>query len=363
MLVDPETWDLVQHVDSVLAKVTDGEFQARVMPELMQSTIEITTPVCSSAAEVDVQLRRLRAYVAKLAADDGCRVRLRPTARIRSRSSSGSGSRRRIATASSWISSSTSPGASWSSACTCTPRSTTPDKAIQVVNGLLIHLPEFLALSASSPLWRGEPTGLSSSRQMIFSAFPRSGVPPRFDTYEEFAALVGQLERTGCIADYTHIWWDIRLHPRLGTVELRICDAVTRVEDAVALAAYFQALVKMLCEHVEDGGTVPTFHRILTTENKWLARAARPAGPGDGSRHRAAKQGADRTADPPDGPRPRAARSASSGRNASWRASRRSSRAGTAPRSSSASGTRTATSRRSCRTSRPPQKSASPGAA
>ena len=81
---------------------------------------------------------------------------------------------------------------------------------------------------------------------MVFSAFPRSGVPPRFESYEEFAELVGQLERTGCIADYTHIWWDIRPHPRLGTVELRICDAVTRVEDAVALAAYYQALVKML---------------------------------------------------------------------------------------------------------------------
>jgi carboxylate-amine ligase len=106
---------------------------------------------------------------------------------------------------------------------------------------------------------------------MVFSAFPRSGVPPRFESYDEFAEVVGQLERTGCIADYTHIWWDIRPHPKLGTVELRICDAVTRVEDAVALSAYFQALVKMLCEHVESGGTVPSFHRILTTENKWLA--------------------------------------------------------------------------------------------
>ena len=146
-----------------------------------------------------------------------------------------------------------------------------PDKAIQVANGLIVHLPEFLALSASSPFWRGEPTGLHSSRQMVFSAFPRSGVPPRFESYEAFAEVVGQLERTGCIADYTHIWWDIRPHPRLGTIELRICDAVTRVEDAVALAAYFQALVKMLSEHVESGGAVPSFHRILTTENKWLA--------------------------------------------------------------------------------------------
>ena len=85
---------------------------------------------------------------------------------------------------------------------------------------------------------------------MVFAAFPRSGPPPRFRDYADYAEVVGQLERTGCIADYTHIWWDIRLHPRLGTVEIRICDAVTRVEDAVALAAYCQALVKLLSEQL-----------------------------------------------------------------------------------------------------------------
>ena len=78
-------------------------------------------------------------------------------------------------------------------------------------------------------------------------------------------------EKTGCIADYTHIWWDIRLHPRLGTVEIRVCDAVTRVEDAVALAAFCQALVKHYCERYDRGDEIPSYHRILTTENKWLA--------------------------------------------------------------------------------------------
>ncbi|HMI22110.1 MAG TPA: glutamate-cysteine ligase family protein, partial [Gaiellaceae bacterium] len=73
------------------------------------------------------------------------------------------------------------------------------------------------------------------------------------------------------IADYTHIWWDIRLHPRLGTVEIRVCDAVTRVEDAVALAAFCQALVKHYCERYDRGDEIPSYHRILTTENKWLA--------------------------------------------------------------------------------------------
>jgi carboxylate-amine ligase len=145
------------------------------------------------------------------------------------------------------------------------------EKAIQVVNGLLPQLGPLLALSASSPFWRGEPTGLRSSRQMIFAAFPRSGPPPRFRDYNDYAEVVGQLEKTGCIADYTHIWWDIRLHPRLGTIEVRICDAVTRLEHVVALTAYCQALVKLLAERFERGAEIPSYHRILTTENKWLA--------------------------------------------------------------------------------------------
>jgi carboxylate-amine ligase len=146
-----------------------------------------------------------------------------------------------------------------------------PEKAIQVVNGLLVELPVLLALSASSPFWRGEATGLASTRQLVFAAFPRSGPPPRFRDYADYAEVVGQLEKTGCIADYTHIWWDIRPHPKLGTVEVRICDGVTRVEHAVALAAYCQALVKLYCERFESGEEIPSFHRILTSENKWLA--------------------------------------------------------------------------------------------
>jgi glutamate---cysteine ligase / carboxylate-amine ligase len=146
-----------------------------------------------------------------------------------------------------------------------------PEKAIQVVNALIGHLAELVALSSNSPFWRGEPTGLASSRHMVFAAFPRSGPPPRFRDYADYAEVVGQLERTGCIADYTHIWWDIRLHPRLGTIEIRICDAVTQLEDVVAITAYCQALVKHYSERFDAGEEIRSFHRVLTTENKWLA--------------------------------------------------------------------------------------------
>jgi glutamate---cysteine ligase / carboxylate-amine ligase len=269
MLLDSESFDLVQRIDTVLAAIVGHEDEARMKPELMQSVLEVATPVCHTAADADRELRRLRKGVREIAAQQGLRVgsagthpfslfeRQRITARDRYRALVDQmqyvarrelifGLHVHVAV-------------------------DDPDKAINVVNGVLLDLPLLLALSASSPFWRGEPTGLASTRQPIFAAFPRSGPPPRFRDYAEYAEVIGYLEHTGCIADYTHIWWDIRPHPKLGTVEIRICDSVTRVEDAVAIAAFCQALVKHYCELYDEAGEVPSYHRILTTENKWLS--------------------------------------------------------------------------------------------
>ena len=269
MLLDPESLDLVQHIEMVLDAIQGDELASRLNAELMQSVLEIATPVCSTAGDVMRELSTLRGYVRDVARDQGLRVgsagthpfslfeRQRITAKDRyhalidqlqyvARRELIFGMHIHVAV-------------------------DDPDKAIQIVNGLLPQLAPLLALSASSPFWRGEPTGLASSRQIVFSAFPRSGPPPRFRDYEDYASVVGQLERTGCIADYTHIWWDIRPHPKWGTIEVRICDAVTRLDDAVAIAAYCQALVKQLSERYDAGEEIPSYHRILTTENKWLA--------------------------------------------------------------------------------------------
>ena len=106
-----------------------------------------------------------------------------------------------------------------------------PQTAIQVVRLLRPHIADLIALSASSPFWRALPTGLCSTRHFCSATFPRSGMPPAFRDYGEFAAYVGALERAGVLEDYTRIWWDLRPHPRLGTVEVRAMDAVERVED------------------------------------------------------------------------------------------------------------------------------------
>jgi carboxylate-amine ligase len=268
MLLDGETFDLVQHIDTVLAAVAGGEHEARINAELMQSVLEITTPVCRTAADVGAELRKLRGYVTEIARADGLRVgsagthpfslfelqRITARDRYRNLVDQLQYIARRELIFGMHIHVAVDDA----------------EKAVKVVNGLLPHLGQLLALSASSPFWRGEPTGLASSRQMVFAAFPRSGPPPRFRDYADYAEVVGQLEKTGCIADYTHIWWDIRLHPRLGTIEIRVCDAVTNVEDAVAITAFCQALVKLYCEEYDAKREIASYHRILTTENKWL---------------------------------------------------------------------------------------------
>ena len=269
MILDGETFDLVQHVETVLASVAGHELEPRINAELMQSVLEIATPVCRTPADVAAQLQELRGYVSSVARGHGLRVgsagthpfslfelqRITAKDRYHALVDQMQYIARRELIFGLHVHVAVDDA----------------EKAIQVVNGLIAHLAELVALSASSPFWRGEPTGLRSSRHMVFAAFPRSGPPPRFRDYADYAEVVGQLERTGCIADYTHIWWDIRLHPRLGTIEIRICDAVTHVEDVVAITAYCQALVKHYSERVDAGETVPSYHRILTTENKWLA--------------------------------------------------------------------------------------------
>src|SRR5207248_2659453 len=166
--------------------------ETHINPELMQSVLEIATPVCRTAGDIDRELRRLRAYVTEVAREDNLRVgsagthpfslfeRQRITARDRYRhliDQMQYVARRELIF-----------GLHIHVAVD------DPEKAIQVVNGLLAHLSQLLALSASSPFWRGEATGLSSTRQMVFVAFPRSGPPPRFRDYADYAEVVGQLE-------------------------------------------------------------------------------------------------------------------------------------------------------------------------
>ncbi len=121
-----------------------------------------------------------------------------------------------------------------------------PDEraAVRALDGLREELPLLLALSANSPYWQGRDSGLASARIPVFQAFPRTGTPRAFGTYEAYVEAVDVLIRCDAIPEPTFLWWDARLQPRLGTIEVRIMDAQTRVRDTAALAALVQCLVR-----------------------------------------------------------------------------------------------------------------------
>jgi len=269
MLLEPDGFELVQRVGPILAAEQGGEFSKYLSPELFESVLEIHTAICRDVPSLDRELRRLREHVGEAAANEGLVFasagthpfslfelqRITRRARYRAIVQELQYAARRELIFGLHV----HVGVDGA------------DRAIFVVESLLPHLPELIALSASSPFWRGSETGVASCRQLVFATQPRTGPPPYFAGYEEYAKVVRTLEETGCLDDYTQIWWDIRPHPRLGTVEVRVMDAVSRVEDAAALAAYVQALVKRHAE-AYDGGC-PHHHRALILENRW--RAAR----------------------------------------------------------------------------------------
>ena len=149
----------------------------------------------------------------------------------------------------------------------------TAEQAIAVANALRTWLSELLAASANSPFWHGRDSGLASTRSKVFDAMPRSGIPPAFESFGEFERLVDRGVRTGSFEDYTFIWWDLRPHPRLGTIEVRVCDAQTRLENVAAIVALVQSLVATLAERYDRDGRLEIQPRTLVEENKW--RAAR----------------------------------------------------------------------------------------
>jgi carboxylate-amine ligase len=142
------------------------------------------------------------------------------------------------------------------------------DAAAAVTTAVRTYVPELLALSANSPYWQGHATGLASTRSKVFETMPRSGLPPRLDSFEEFEELVRRGVDAGFFEDYTYLWWDVRPHPKLGTVELRAFDAQTRIESVAAVVALTRCLVAVFAERAPAAQP-----RLFIDENKW--RAAR----------------------------------------------------------------------------------------
>ena len=265
MIVDGETMELANAIEQLL----EGTENGAVRPELMESVCEIATDPHTSVNGAGEQLAELRRHVCELATPKGLAI-----------GSAG-----------------THPFAMWEDQrIVARPRyrdliealrfvarqelifgmhvhvgMDDADKAIHVANGMRVHLPVLLALSANSPYWRAHSTGLMSTRTPIFRAFPRVGVPPHYRDWEDYDQRIGFMVESGVMDDYTYLWYDVRPHPRLGTVEIRVCDSQTRVEHTTGLAALIQAMVKELAEHFDAGRELGNYPWEMLDENKWLA--------------------------------------------------------------------------------------------
>jgi carboxylate-amine ligase len=241
-----------------------------IHPELLQCQVETATPVCNDFGEARAHLRRLRSGLARAGNEFGLSI----------------------------LASGTHPTAEW-------PEQQQTDKERydhvvdelqllafrNLVCGLHVHvgvdddetridvmrrsiplLPIFLALSCSSPFWRGMDSGFASYRLTSYEELPRTGLPPLLESWSEYEAFTEVLQRAGIIANPSYIWWAIRPSHKFPTLELRIADACTRVEDSLTIAALFQSLVRMLVMDRTINAGLTSAERALAKENKWRAQ-------------------------------------------------------------------------------------------
>lgn len=264
MLVDAVSGDLAPAVEQALAAV-DGD--PRFTTELRAAQIEIVTPVCRTVAEACAEIGSARGLLADrlpgllsllAAGTHPCALEPGPlTARDRYLG---------FAKTYPW-------GARRALTCGLHIHVAVPgaDRALAVYNAMRSYLPEIAALAANSPFYAGEDTGLASARAKLCEAFPRTGVPPAVHSWDELASFVEWGKRSHAFPDESVFWWDMRLHPRYGTIEVRVADAQTRIADTGALAALCQALIADLAERHAAGQALPVHDSYRIAENRWLA--------------------------------------------------------------------------------------------
>jgi carboxylate-amine ligase len=269
-LLDPTTLELVPVVERLLEHVGEAD-RGQVKHELMQSVVETSTRVCANVGEAVEDLARLRGIVFDAADRVGAVVASAGTTPVSCWEDQAITDKQRyrdIVAKLQWVARRelifglhVHVGVE------------SADKCMYVFNAIREELPLLLALSANSPFWQGATTGLQSSRIKVFDSFPRSGMPAAMPGgWDEFEALLARGAASGLVPDHTYIWWDVRPHPDFGTIEIRICDAQSRLRDTAALSALVQAMV---ARHGDDfdAGVAPGAHapQLLVEENRWSA--------------------------------------------------------------------------------------------
>ncbi len=268
-LVNRETRDLIKESPPNLLEECTKELEQQVTPEFLQSQIEVGTRVCDSLQEARADVIRLRGCVSRVAANHGLAM----------------------------IAASTHPFARWR-----TQKHTDKERydiiaqdmqgvaSRLLISGMHIHvgidddqlridlmgqatymLPHLLVLSTSSPFWEGQDTGLKSYRVAVWNTFPRTGLPERFKSFVEFQRHIDVLVTSGVIEDRTKVWWDIRPNVRFPTLEMRITDICTRVDDAICVAALYRCWLRMLYRLRMNNQRWRGYANMLINENRWRA--------------------------------------------------------------------------------------------
>ena len=267
-IIDPETRELRSHIQEILGegKVTLKE---QIKPEMHQSVAELGTEICGDITHARAQVIRLRSELAALAAKGGLKIASAGTHPF-----------------SHWFDQHITEGERYATIIRDMQQVARanlifglhvhvgiPDRAtaIHVMNQTRYFLPHLYALSTNSPFWVGRNTGLKGYRLKVFERFPRTGTPDAFESLSEYEDFLKLLIKTGCVDNAKKIWWDIRLHPFFDTLEIRICDAQSRVDDTMALAALIQAIVVKLHKLQRANLSFRIYRRRLIDENRWRA--------------------------------------------------------------------------------------------
>jgi carboxylate-amine ligase len=267
-IVDPASGELRSHVTN-LVEASSERLGEQVKPELHQSIVEIGTKICDDVDELGVELRRIRGELVRAAERVNLQVAAAGTHPF-----------------SNWIDQVITPGDRYKNIVEELQQLArsllifgmhvhvaVPDRTtmIDLMNMVRYFLPHLLALSTSSPFWMGRDTGLKSYRTTVFRRFPRTGIPDHFSSWSEYEDYVNLLVHLHCIDNAKKIWWDVRPHPTFGTLEFRIFDVATRVDEAIAIAALTQAIVVKLHRLYTRNMGFRIYPRALIEENKWRA--------------------------------------------------------------------------------------------
>jgi len=266
LLIDPKTWHVVNRAPELLAELGPVDW---AKPELLRCIVEVITSPCRTVADVKRELVEKCRKVEEAANRLGmttCFVATHPTAQWDEMVITDNPRYVNLVNRMQWP-------ARRAMICGLHVHVgvKTAEKAIAIFNALTTFLPHLLAVSAASPYFMGEETGLASSRIKVFEAMPTAGLPQRMLNWAEFQRFMKTLIHAGAIQSIQEIWWDVRPHPKFGTIEIRICDGTPDIEDVLALVAMAQCLVCYLEDLYDNGEELPIHRYWFIKENKWRA--------------------------------------------------------------------------------------------